>query len=179
MRSTDSSNGAYGITHFRWIVLGVTAAAFISSCAVGACYSWTSYNRLPGPRADSFEQANNLARMGKPLEAAALYEHFLRVDPDNIAGWYNLATLQEGLGQWDRARRSWRQALTLRSPQLAMVYGHLGICAFRLGESLTDDSQRQRFWREAYADFESARAHGATLNPQIESFMEQQRATIK
>ena len=76
-------------------------------------------------------------------------------------------------------RLSWRQALTLRSPQLAMVYGHLGICAFRLGESLTDDSQRQRFWQEAYADFESARAHGATLNPQIESFMERQRATIK
>ena len=48
------------------------------------------------------------------VEAVALYERFLRVDPDNIAGWHNLATLQEGLGQWDRARSSWRQALTPR-----------------------------------------------------------------
>ena len=176
MRSTD---GAYRMPHFRWIVLGITAVAFVASCAVGACFSWVNYSRLPGPRADSFEQANNIARMGRPSEAAALYEHFLRVEPDNIAGWYNLAMLQESLEQWDRARSGWRQALALRSPQLAMVYGHLGICAFRLGESLTDDSQRQRFWQEAYADFESARAHGATLNSQIDTFMERQRATIK
>jgi tetratricopeptide (TPR) repeat protein len=167
------------MTRLRWIVLGVTAVAFVSSCIVGAGYSWISYKRLPGPRADSFEQANSIARMGKPAEAATLYEHFLRVDPDNIAGWYNLATLQESLGQWARARSSWQQALALRSPHLAMVYGHLGICAFRLGESLGDDSQRQHFWREAYADFEVARAHGATFNPEIESFMEQQRAATK
>jgi tetratricopeptide (TPR) repeat protein len=167
------------MTHLRWIVLGLTAAAFISSCIIGACYSWVSYARFPGPRTDSFEQANSIARLGKPAEAATLYKHFLRVDPDNIPGWYNLATLQESLGQWDEARRSWQQALALRSPHLAMVYGHLGICALRLGESVADDSQRQQIWREAYADFELARAHGATFDPQIESFMEQQRATIK
>jgi tetratricopeptide (TPR) repeat protein len=167
------------MTHLRWIVLGLTAVAFISSCVIGACYSWVSYDRLPGPRTDSFEQANSIARLGKPAEAATLYEHFLRVDPDNIPGWYNLATLQESLGQWDQARSSWQQALALRSPHLAMVYSHLGICALRLGESLADDSQRQQIWREAYADFEVARAHGATFDPQIESFMEQQRATIK
>jgi tetratricopeptide (TPR) repeat protein len=167
------------MTHLRWAVLGLTAVAFISSCIIGACYSWVTYDRLPGPRTDGFEQANRIARLGKPAEAATLYKGFLRVDPDNISGWYNLATLQEGLGQWDQARSSWQHALALRSPHLAMIYGHLGICALRLGESLADDSQRQHIWREAYADFEVARAHGATFDPQIESFMEQQRATIK
>jgi tetratricopeptide (TPR) repeat protein len=167
------------MTHLRWIVLGLTAVAFISSCIIGACYSWVSYNRFPGPRTDSFEQINSIARLGTPAEAAKLYENLLRVDPSNIPGWYNLATLQESLGQWDRARNSWQQALALRSPHLAMVYGHLGLCAFRLGESLADDSQRQQIWRQAYADFEVARAHGATFDRQIESFMEQQRATIK
>jgi len=167
------------MTHLRRIVLGLTAVAFISSCVIGACYSWVSYNRFPGPRTDSFEQINSIARLGKPAEAATLYEKFLRVDPDNIPGWYNLATLQESLGQWAQARRSWQQALALRSPHLAMVYGHLGICAFRLGESLADNSQRQQIWREAYGDFEVALAHGATFDREIESFMEQQRATIK
>jgi tetratricopeptide (TPR) repeat protein len=167
------------MTHLRRIVLGLTAVAFISSCIVGACYSWVSYNRFPGPRTDTFEQINSIARLGKPAEAAKLYEKFLRVDPDNIPGWYNLATLQESLGQWDRARSSWRHALALRPRNLAVVYGHLGICAFRLGESLSDDSQRQQIWREAYADFEVARAHGARFDPQIESFMERERATIK
>jgi tetratricopeptide (TPR) repeat protein len=167
------------MTYLRRIVLGLTAVAFISSCIIGACYSWLSYDRFPGPRTDSFEQINSLARRGKAAEAARLYEHFLRVDPDNISGWYNLAMLQESLGQWDQARSSWQQALALRSPHLAVVYGHLGLCAFRLGESLADDPQRQQIWRQAYADFEVARAHGATFDPQIESFMEQQRATAK
>jgi tetratricopeptide (TPR) repeat protein len=165
--------------HLPRIVLSLAAVAFISSCVIGAGYSWTSYARFPGPRADSFEQANSLAKLGKPAEAAALYEHFLQVDPDNIPGWYNLARLQESLGQWDQARRSWRQALALRSPHLAMVYGHLGVCAIRLAEGLSDGPQRRDIWREAYADFEVARGHGATLDPQIESFMEQQRAASK
>src|ERR1700712_972361 len=116
------------MTHLRWIVLGLTGVAFISSCILGAGYSWVSYNRLPGPLTDSFEQANNIARLGKPAEAVTLYERFLQVDPDNIPAWYNLATLQEGLGQWDHARSSWQQVLALRSPHLAIVYGHLGVC---------------------------------------------------
>src|SRR5438132_6139677 len=151
----------------RWWALALSGIVFLCSTIIGLCFSWWEYGRLPGPLTDHFEQANILVRSGKRAEALRLYKQYTDVLPESYLGWYNLATLQQGSGDWLEARRSWQQALVHGSPHKAMVHRQMGICDWELGQKALSKSERESYWGEAYAEFQMARSKGARLDPQI------------
>ncbi len=79
-----------------------------------------------------FERGNAFMKSNDPGQALESYEHFLRLAPANVPGWYNRGNALRGLKRFDVALQSYDQALRL-NPQVAELHHVRGITLRALG----------------------------------------------
>jgi Flp pilus assembly protein TadD len=72
--------------------------------------------KTPTDRVDLYNLAGALAGQNKFVEAAAVFEQELKLDPNNARTLTALGAAQEGAGQFDQARDRYRSAIGLASP---------------------------------------------------------------
>lgn len=84
-----------------------------------------------GARSDVYyRDGARFALEGRLAEAAAAFEHTIRLDPKNGNAYYSLANVYAELGRWDDAIGAYRQALGLNKTD-AEAYNGLGIALAR------------------------------------------------
>lgn len=102
------------------------------------------YDRLG--RADDLALAMNPPQMPTLEQALAELEQELAANPDNVEGWYLLATTYVNQGRFDEGLRAFRRVaeiLPQEAPQYAAVQGQIAQALYFQAGGMTDEVQAQ------------------------------------
>jgi tetratricopeptide (TPR) repeat protein len=80
---------------------------------------------------------------GDPVEAEALYEKAIRIDPDCFESYFNLGNIQHDLNRYTEAVSAYRDALAI-NPGYPEAHFYLAVTLEKLGRS----SEARPHWKE-------------------------------